>query len=51
MLPLIYGLDANARTRLPMQKAIIAYVFPQDRELLHAIPQRPHAVAKRDDVT
>ncbi len=33
MLPLIYGLDANARTRLPMQKAIIAYVFPQDREL------------------
>jgi chitinase len=32
-VPLIYGLDSNARTVSPMQKVVIAYVFPQDREL------------------
>jgi chitinase len=28
-----YGLNSNVRTGFPMQKVVIAYVFPQDREL------------------
>ncbi len=33
VLTLIYEPDSNAQTGFPMQKAVIAYVFPQDREL------------------
>jgi hypothetical protein len=41
VLPLIYGLDANARTELPTQKVVV-YVFPQDLEL-----RKDEAVAKQ----
>jgi chitinase len=33
VLSLIYGLSGNAQSGLIVQKAVIAYVFPQDREL------------------
>jgi chitinase len=33
VLTLVYGADTTAQTKLSMQKVIVAYVFPQDREL------------------
>ncbi len=33
VLPLASGLDGNAQTKSPMQKVVVAYVFPQNREL------------------